>query len=475
MIRISDNNFEKIGVNFWLITFLAVLAPFLVLSVFNHLWYDDFGPPVYAHSLGEIVNSYLQGERTRPVYVLLGALLFRAVFPAAFSVPKVMPVLMLTLTGLCIFLLSGLMAQGTLSVKRRITLVMVILLLFVNKMPGVFEGVFWFSSIFNYNFPLCLFLILCCMLIRLDSSRERYRKWIWLFSAAFLGVFICGFQEAAPCQLVLFLACLFFLGVARGKTNKYHAVLLLLCSFTAVHLFSRPAVASYIIEINKGNTFVFSSAIKMVADRALSLLRDNALILLLATVLLLPSMAKCSLALREKGLKSVFDLHPILAFAFLLIFPFCGMFVSSFGGGYIPSRMVNVSWFLLICCSLYFATVLIHHLSCRYDIRAVHLSKTLLAILAGYFIVLNVSGNVQQAYGDLLDGRAFRYNMDRFNYLESALKSIDRPSRPGKNNCSTLLAGCCDCSNRWAWGDPQWVRMALKIKETSHDRFARRQ
>ena len=371
---------------------LLCLLPFVILSFFNFMAFDDYllwdayrdqgffeaQKMIYLHWEGRFTANFVCGvfEVTGIVrhYYFLVFLLFAFFTWAAL-------LLLLHVVNVCClsrsFSLSGLVPAS---------LILLIMDLFV--MAEISSGVYWFSAAAVYQTAFILFLLLAACMVRRFAGRGG-SLWRWDMGVVFLAILICGCNEIAAialasCFLLVIGGCVYYrrtiprvlflyLGVVlltggiiastsgvlsfrrtamQGHTGYAGVVLILLVRGLSVFyyilkepLFWACAVTSYIIGIRMSS--VLESLLPVLRSRKLFIPGLLAIILFILCTLA-PVLAVTHGSIPERAIN---NLTSLTAFYLLLLAFLSGACKTGVGAGLGEGSQGKVSALLVILLS----------------------------------------------------------------------------------------------------------------------------
>jgi hypothetical protein len=151
------------------------LAPFVILSVFSHPYFDDFWPPAVTRDLGfwqAQVHFYKTwtGRYFCMALSSINPLLFNSL-PAY----KTGPIIWIALLFISNLLLLKTSAGQILSLRERVTATLILLVLYFFQMPSFYESFYWMAGAITYHIPTIMLLSLFALLIKFYNSDKKKR------------------------------------------------------------------------------------------------------------------------------------------------------------------------------------------------------------------------------------------------------------------------------------------------------------
>ena len=351
----------KINLLFFLKTlFLLCLAPFFILSFFNHPAYDDFAEAVrtashgywgaqkdlYVNWTGRYFSSFLltlanpltydwaNGVRVTPVLFLLG------IWGGVYALFRWLTI------GLDSRKYSGWFAGA-------------ILLVYLSVMPNVFQGFYWFTGAVVYQTGNLLLLLLLVGSYQFMRPRQYGAKWLWGLLTAGSAVGVAATNEIALLQLLMVLGlCLVVSLYQRRRAWRWWSWLLLLSAGAALLALLAPGnfVRVQTLQVPNAHSLVYS--VPRALFSTLNLLSSPAVWFALLTIVL--AWLPWGISVAKAGHLSFLRLHPLLALAGILAGIYSGYFPFWWlSASYTPPRTENaivfyllISWLLAIQATL---------------------------------------------------------------------------------------------------------------------------
>lgn len=396
------------------IVFIILLAASLLkyawLALYCHPMADDWS---YAHQgITRDLLPWLQGEYLNwngryfsnvlvgkgPLILGLDALwLYRSV-----------PVALLLLTGVAAFALIRSMTRQGLNAREQVVGALVFLSLFVQGMPDLGEGFYWYTGAVTYQFGNVLFLFHLARLVRDCSSGGS--GFLRSVVDALLITAIIGSSEVHMVLMVALHGAIVLLRHAplASPARRWWKFFLVLVCASVVVFAPGNAVRSALFA---GSHDVLHSAwwgFLQTGRFALTWATDPAL--LLCSAFYLPLSRR--LATTEQRFANAFGLRPWMTSTALLAVIFLCAFPAYWGTGILGQhRTMNVAYcFFLPLWFLNLTTWDVHVFSKRWNVLP-RLSPTIVGLLGiALILLLNLDRNGGDAVRDLVTGRAARFD-----------------------------------------------------------------
>lgn len=422
-------NYKFISQNFFIILGIFILLPFFVLSCFNHPSCDDFWFYSQVKDYGFWGSqkwSYFKwsGRYFSNFIINLNPLMYHSFIGyKLFCIPMIIMLLY------SLYYFMNAIGFDFLSRRAKSVFSLMILSIYLYKMPSIAQGIYWVPGAIFYLLPNIFTLIFFSFLIQLLKDKDKLPRLTSIVIAILLLFFTVGSNEISMCLLVLLLYFSIILDfLINGKVDK-KLLLMVICA----------TAFSLIVILAPGNTIrserfaeygqtnqhllIFSlySSIKDTIHFTSSWLLGTPIVIF--TFIFLPIGSKIARHLIKKN-NNLFQLHPLIVFCgFLCIitFSFFPGYWSS--GGRPPLRTINVTYFYFILGWFYLIQVTITFCKKRYNYSFSKLPQYVWAFIIlsiGIYIGSNNFNNVKIAYYDLIKGSAYQYNEemnDRYEFL----------------------------------------------------------
>ena len=434
---------RKLQQLFLLGAFVVCIAPFLVLSLYNHPSADDFCYTIYANSM-DFWNVQLDHYLTwTGRYTATFLLTLSETDTNNLLDHRVLPVMLLILFPISIFFFFHKLLPHFKTFHKS-CLTFLIFFPFMAGAPRISEAFYWKPGALTYQLALILGFIFFGLIISLRNKNGKI-KILLTFLIALLGIFIIGLNETTMLMLCAILFLLVVVNFFRNKKiDPALAVILIFVLVAAVVVIKAPGNMVRMGEKTDNLDFDFS----LTSSRELAkwfLLHQWLPLLIPLTMLFWGSLKRASSIIRSRfRLKSLALWHIVLYFLFfysLVVLTFFPSFWSQ--GGAPPNRTINTIYLLSISGIFAFVVLLIIYLENK-KIGPMRMSRAakLFAVMAILLTIAEQTPNLRYAYSDLLRGRAERYDIEmqqRYALIEDC-HSKECIVPPLENMPSTIFA-----------------------------------
>ncbi|MEP7170680.1 MAG: DUF6056 family protein [Bacteroidota bacterium] len=414
-ITISKKNYF-----FLFLLVVASLLPYFFLSLYAQPAGDDF---VYAYNgkhfslLENALRDYFHwtGRYTSNFLFVLNPMAFDSL-----TGYKLFADLLIVFTFIAFYFLIKTITNNSLLKVYLILCSGIISLLFLQQMPSLAQGIYWYTGSVIYQGANILALFYLSLLIHLLNKNYFINKILHTLLCLILLFLISGCNETIMIFLLLFHAILF----AKNKNRLALMLLIFSCLSSLLVIFS-PGNAVREAAFPDRHQLFHSLLFSAVQSFRFFFLWIANIPLLIASLLYIP----LSIRISEKSslFKNSFHLKPVLSTCFLFLLVFLSAFPAYWSTGILGQhRTVNVAYLFFIILWFINLTVWINFLSAR------KLITTLSTFATTNFLILIISiipfsfitGNGYFAMHDLLSGKA--KNFDKEMSARYELLSISR-------------------------------------------------
>jgi Family of unknown function (DUF6056) len=394
--------------------FLAFL-PYFYLSVFSNPSSDDFSLSAQAmeNNFFELLyRSYLNwnGRYISNIFIYLNPISF-----GSFKFYKIIPagMIILFVFGNYIFIRQLFYQKNK---QTHLIMSLILSLLYINNMPIISEGVYWFTGTVIYLLGIIVFLFYVSLLIKIIRKKKKGASLILLNLLLFIS---CGFNEVLTLLVIFFLAVITFIFYRENFRSKKVVIMQLVFSM----LFSSILIFAPGNELRGGvyqDAHNFSSSVlySILQIGRFSLAWTVSLPFVVASVIFykLNEKLRIESKLFEKGfyLKKWESLLLLFATIFICVFP--PYWATGILGQH---RTLNVAYFFFLVTWFINLTVWFNFYQnkIKFVFKKEAVSFLFLFLLVGIFF----TGNEYAAITDIYSGNAKRYNQElteRFKFLK---------------------------------------------------------
>ncbi|MEO8068588.1 MAG: DUF6056 family protein [Flavobacteriales bacterium] len=415
-------------------TVFRIFLLLLTVSLLKHAWLARYCHPMaddwsYAYQ-GQAFRllPWLQGEYLNwngryfsniligqgPLVLGLDALwLYRSV-----------PVLLMLLTVVGAYAFVRSISRGVLSRSDEWTAALLFFALFIQGMPDIREGFYWYTGAITYQLGNILALFHAARVLR---SQER--TWASTVVDALLLAIVMGCSEVHMILMVVFHGLLITWRWRRGATIRKNGLWLLavalLCTVAVVLAPGNAVRSALFTGTHDPLHSLWMSALQSVR---FGLTWMSNPVLLLLSFLYIPAVR--SFAQRSPLFAKAFHLKPWMSTLALPAIIFLCAFPAYWGTGILGQhRTVNVAYFFFLPLWFINLTVWDVHVFQRKWVRWPRLTQPMLVgVLVAVLGFFNLYGNGGRASRDLVTGKAARFDGQvgaRYPVLEQARENDD--------------------------------------------------
>lgn len=216
------------------VSFLC-LIPLLILSFFNHPFYDDYGNAANTIKYGALgVQKFLYNGWTGRYFSSLLLTIANPLSHGWIDGIRLTPLLfMIMILGICYQSLK-LMLKNADGYSSPFWCSMAFLLIYIYAMPHVFEGFFWYTgaAVYQVGNVLIVATLIACYKAFAASKNKNYRI-AWTIAAILMGGAISATNEVALLQLLGIIGLCFLVSISRRSAAWKFWLMLGLTTFIA--------------------------------------------------------------------------------------------------------------------------------------------------------------------------------------------------------------------------------------------------
>lgn len=335
----------------------AVIITFLVIAIIPYIFISFYCEPVaddfyYANraqnnsAFNVLISDYMNwsGRYSASVTGTFNPIVFNS-----FTGYKLIPILFIVLNILSFFGFIHCLSNGKLKKSESIICSLLFTLLFLNNMPIISEGLYWYSGSITYFFGCILFVNVLTLLISFLNQKYMLKnKMIHLIILFFMLFITMGYNEILIIAIMLFFSIM-MLTVILKKLQHSRIILYLSIAciiFAAIVLLAPGNFARD--DLFSGNYNLWNSLIMSFFQTVrFFFIWVSSLPLLLLSILYYPLNKKLSEQIPI--FRQSFYLKPYISFLLLFVVIFIGTFPPYFATGILGQhRTMNVSYFLFL-------------------------------------------------------------------------------------------------------------------------------
>lgn len=385
--------------------------PFLILTAFIHPAYDDYCFAEQTLRLGAFVawkatyNKWT-GKYFGNVLSVLTPLVY-----GNLTLYKACALLIILLTFVSVFCLVNALFKSGLTTVERLLLASFITALFSNQMPEITEGYFWMGATVYYQFGS----ILCLFFFALAASLPRKTKGARSFTFLLCSVLIVAIVGSTETTMIIFamLVAVITVKMLLLKTEEcwmwvIFSIITVACALIVV---SSPGNAIRSSFFPNKYRFLYSLGMSLRQEVAFLSIWFSNISFLFGTLLFIPLAAKLS---DRADLPKYFRIHPLIPTLLLLAVIFLGLFPAYWSTGMMGQhRTVNTAYFFFLIGWFICLVIWVKYLKEKRWLKKESLPAYVYLIGVAFLLFnLYFSNNTRTAIGDLVRGRAYRYDME---------------------------------------------------------------
>jgi len=429
VVKVISMDYQKLVVffrgDFFLVIGILTILPFLINSFFTNPAADDFLFAVNANEKGfwqaqwGMFTSW-QGRYTSVFLLSTSPLVYGWIWGY-----KLVPLLILILLFISILFFINAIAYKFMSIKQKVIIVLMILLIYFHRMPSTTWGLFWMSGAINWQMGNIFSLLFFSSLLtsynsKLKSKVSKYN----ILSVIFLFLSI-GTNEIVMVLVngIIIMAILGYYLVNKSWDKKLIVFLTISLLFSSFVIFAPGNTGR--MSVNSENGMIIP-AILASLKRSISHIGLRFLIspIILFSLLFLPTMNRIGDYLITTKNK-LFQVHPIFVLLGIVFFVPLLLFPLHFGLGAndpYPQRVIVVIYFYFILAWFYLIQLTIVFLKNNYKLTISKIPVAVWVALLLFYVLFPIREYtpVRHAYRDLISGRSYVYNQQmkaRFDYL----------------------------------------------------------
>ena len=395
-----------------------VFIPFIILGLFNHPCVDDFNYSIDTVKMGfwqAQIHWYTGwgGRYFSSALLSLDPLVIRSFF-----LYKLVPLVLFLGLFHSLYLLIGELTDQYFGKLKNALAVLVLLALYIDKMPSVSQGFYWFTGAMTYQSSGILMLYLCTCIIRLLKTKHIRQK-ISYSALSFILIFaVIGSNEIIMVILfTLLLSITAWKLFTERKVNWILFVLVIAASVAVFFAITAPGNAVRLAQDFPKKQNLFYALKSSLEEPFKSVFHWGIVLPVLGlTIFGVPWAAK----LAEKRIKNKNNIFIHPAYTTVV---YIGLLTAAFLPGFWsmgwlpPGRGLDIIYLLFILGWFINVYFLVEFGLRKYGWALAPLPEYLTVILC-VFIFLNFfkeDSNVRVAYADLILGKAINYDRELKN------------------------------------------------------------
>jgi hypothetical protein len=412
----------------WLASLLVCLLPFLVVSFFAHPFYDDYcmAARTLKYGLwGALKHAYFNTDGRYFTNALL------RLHPLGYGSTlgyKLGGVLVILLLFAAVYILAGALFKAETSRVERLIAAAFFTALYSNQMPELTEGYYWMTGAVVYMVGVAMMVFFFVSVAKLFESRGTKRALLVALSLILIAA-VVGSNET---QMAIFFLLLLVITVKTFVKRDAWLWLSFLLTATACAIFvlTAPGNALRSAHFPNRHRLFYSLALSSVQEVYFLLKWFSNPALIMGTILFIPLAYR--LSERSELVRNHFNLHPLMALLMLVGVVFMGFFPPYWSMGQLGQhRTANLVFFLFLLGWFLNLAVWVGYLRVRRALTVAPLPRYVYVIcLLLIPLSLLTTNNNREALGDLVSGRAYRYDVqrrERNSRIEQCLRTNESP------------------------------------------------
>jgi len=391
-----------------LVVLVCLVAPFIILSLYNHPQNDDYVYAAHAKYLGFADANIRWYVTWSGRYTTTALLSINPIIWGDFGAYQFITAATVILLCLSLFYFLREATRRELAAVDAAIAALALAALFLTKMPNLAEGLYLMAGDVCLHLGNILLVTVIGLLFHIERSRDGLRKTFLSAAAAVLIIAGVGTNELSMVLLdgFLLLGLLFFWLRDRRLSGRWLLFVAVSVAASAVVLFAPGNLARFQSTASHDFWLAVRSSLVQGSGYLGEWLFGTPVVLI--AVLFLPAVA----ALSRARLPRAFHPAAVLAFSLLVYF---GLFFPSFyGTGLLETRTVDIIYFYFLIAFAANVLVAVGHSRDRLGPLVASLTSgrsLVIALLIGAAFVIPPS-HLRTAYHDLLSGTASGYDRE---------------------------------------------------------------
>jgi hypothetical protein len=418
------------------ILFLAAailsLFSFLFISFYAHPATDDFTyaykgmiNPLFKGTISEYMNW--NGRYFSNFLVLSNPIAYNS-----FSFYKWIPVSMLFLSIFAVCFLAGSIPFFVNKTKLKIILSLIITAAFLNNMPLISEGIYWYTGAVTYQSGIIFSLLMTALIIRWNHQLILIHKIIH-YVLIFLFMFLASGTNEISMVISIFICGI----IAYQKKDQHTKLFFIFSVLCGLLVYFAPGNSVRLSFFPDNHNFFYSAGMSIAQTIRFSIIWLSNGTLIIGGILWI-------IALKQVSEKEINDLKTILPSAKLILisgftFIFMAAFLPYWSTGILGQhRTLNVACFFFVISFIFWLTTII--LNNENYLQYIPGKEYQNYVIGLFFILIVFTGNGLQVNSDLISGRAASFDKQmeaRYEIIRKANGPIYLPKI--KNPPATLL------------------------------------
>lgn len=386
---------------------LMLIIPYVVLSVFCHPQNDDYVFAEWTMRVGYIQANirwydFWTGRYFSTALASMNPLIWKSI--VAYKAVA-MCIVVITVVSLYFFVAS--LLGKAVPRTRKFLISGIISSIYLYNMPAVKPGLYWMTGSMTYQMGNILFAFLLGWLIRMLRAESNRQRTLSLCLSCPLAFLASGTNEVTMILVLLLTAFAVVCGSWEQRTLHRPATLVFFVSlFSSIFVLKAPGTAlrSGIVQHNMVQAAT-DSFLHGITYSASWLFFSP---LLLFALLLVPFIANRPLRYPQRILNPFFCIAMSVVLYFGLFFP------PLYSTGQLAARTVNCICFIFhVGFFLNMYLVICHYARCAERLSFFRSRQFEYCILLSIVVIFSLgSSNTKSVYGDLLTGRALRFDRE---------------------------------------------------------------
>jgi hypothetical protein len=415
----------------------CLLLPFIVLGIFNHPSADDYAYANASMNTGfwrAQIGYYTgwQGRYFTTPLLLLDPLIFKSIL-----IYRLIPLILILALFHALYKFIQELTNQNFGKRKIFMATLVLLTLYVWRMPSVAQGFYWFTGAIVYQIPNILTLYLCVCMIRLFKVQQKTLAALYGILSVFLIFAIAGSNEVSMVLLLLLFLLAFVIDAYLSRKINWA-----LMGFVII-----AGVASYFVVFAPGNNVRLAlyphqqNIIASIKLSALSVVKSmfnwTVSLPILASTIIFMQYATTIISSKIKYKKKLL-INPIISFFMFVMLLGASFFPTYWGTGEAPPiRTINVIYLFFLIGWFVNVYIFVDYFASKYGIIQTQLPKyviILMFIFSFLTLVKDDNNNIRTAYADLITGKALQYDRELTNRYKIIRESQENKCEVNKLN-----------------------------------------
>jgi hypothetical protein len=391
-----------------LIALFLTIVPYLALAFFSHPAYDDFCNTVQQLKMGVLERQAFIYHNFDGRYFAVATGNLNPLRFVSFGGYKMLGLLIIVLTFLSIYAFVAALLKNSSRIDKLLVSAF-LMALFSNQVPEVTELYYFMTGLIVYQVPTILTMLFLAVAIRSTAYSGGARRALTALGCV-LASAVVGSNETSMLILAMIIAVVAFYGwLNRAEYRWQWTIFLIVTMISAAVVIFAPgnAVRASLLPTGQ-HRLVYSLGMSLRQEVAFLSIWFSNFAFILSTILFIPTAARFTDFLPFKKTR----IHPLIMTGILLMLVFIGLFPAYWTMGMMGQhRTISTVYFFFLIGWFINIVVWVDYLKRKFDFAAAELPAYVYVIGVAVILVnLGLANNTRVAVGDLVRGRAYRYD-----------------------------------------------------------------